>query len=133
MRVALAAGEVDADAIQPEDLRRYSEHVAGLDLEMFLRMLHAIGEQTAEDMLGTIGVPTLVLAGEHDTFTPTYLAERMAAAIPGSELTIYPGATHVVPIERREAVRDRLRDFVHQRVLPELEETPRRAKNTLAP
>ena len=120
VRVALAAGEVDASAIQPEDLRRYSEHVAGLDLEMFLRMLHAVGEQTAEDMLESVDVPTLVLAGEQDTFTPTYLAERMAAAIPNSELTIYPGATHVVPVERREAVRERIHRFVEQGVLPRL-------------
>jgi len=121
VRVALATGEVDAAAIQPEDLKRYSEHVAGLDLEMFLRMLHAVGEQTAEDMLGTIEVPTLVLAGEQDTFTPTYLAERMAAAIPNSELTIYPGATHVVPIERRDAVRERIHRFVDERVYPHLD------------
>ncbi len=116
MRVALATGEVDASAIQPEDIVRYSEHVAGLDLAMFLRMLHAIGEQTAEDMLESIEVPTLVLAGEQDTFTPTYLAEKMAAAIPDSELTIFPGATHVVPIERRDEVRERVLTFIRERV-----------------
>lgn len=120
VRIALAAGEVDASAIQPEDLRRYSEHVAGLDLEMFLRMLHAIGEQTAEDVLSTVAVPALVLAGEQDTFTPTYLAERMASDIPTSELTIYPGATHVVPVERRKAVRERIEQFVEQSVMPQL-------------
>ncbi|MCA9619568.1 MAG: alpha/beta hydrolase [Myxococcales bacterium] len=116
MRVALATGEVDASAIHPEDLLRYSEHVAGLDLLMFLRMLHAVGEQTADDMLGEIAVPTLILAGENDTFTPPYLAEKMAASIAGSELTIYPGATHVVPVERREEVRQRLEAFFATRL-----------------
>ena len=33
---------------------------------MFLHMLRAVGEQTSEDMLGDIEVPTLVLAGELD-------------------------------------------------------------------
>ena len=117
MRVALATGEVDASAIHPEDLLLYSEHVAGLDLLMFLRMLHTVGEETAEDMLGDIAVPALIIAGEHDTFTPPYLAEKMASAIPDCELTIYPGATHVVPVERRDEVRDRLEEFFASRLV----------------
>jgi pimeloyl-ACP methyl ester carboxylesterase len=115
-RIALATGEVDAEAIHPEDLMAYSEHVANLDLLMFLRMLQAVGEQTAEDMLGTIDVPVLIIAGELDTFTPPHLAEQMAASIPNSELMMVPGATHVVPIERREEIRDRIIEFVRDRV-----------------
>jgi pimeloyl-ACP methyl ester carboxylesterase len=121
-RIALAMGEVDRAAIEPEDIVRYSEHVANLDLPMFLRMLQTIGDDTAEDMLGTIQVPVLVIAGELDTFTPTRLAEQLAAGIPESELVIESGATHVVPIERRERVRDHIHDFVRRRVLPRLEQ-----------
>jgi pimeloyl-ACP methyl ester carboxylesterase len=80
-------------------------------------MLQAVGEQTAEDMLGTIDVPVLIIAGELDTFTPPHLAEQMAASIPNSELMMVPGATHVVPIERREAIRDRIIEFVRDRVM----------------
>lgn len=119
-RIALATGEVDASAIRAEDLVAYSEHVANLDLLMFLRMLHATGEQTAEDMLSSIAVPVLVIAGQLDTFTPHHLAEAMAARIPASELTVIAGATHVVPIERRDEVRDRIMAFVEQRVMPAL-------------
>jgi pimeloyl-ACP methyl ester carboxylesterase len=119
-RIALATGEVDAAAIQPEDIVRYSEHVTSLDLLMFLRMLHAVGEQTAEDMLSTVAVPVLVVAGELDTFTPHHLSEQMAAALPHSELGIAAGATHVVPIERREWTRDLVISFAARRILPEL-------------
>jgi pimeloyl-ACP methyl ester carboxylesterase len=119
-RIALAMGEVDAAAIQPEDIVRYSEHVANLDLPMFLRMLQSLGNESAEDMLGSIAVPVLVIAGELDTFTPSRLSEQLAAGIPDSELIIEPGATHVVPIERRERVRDHIHDFVNRRVLPRL-------------
>jgi pimeloyl-ACP methyl ester carboxylesterase len=116
-RLALAAGEVDRSTIEPEDLVRYSEHVAGLDLLMFLRMLHACGEASAEDMLAEVSVPTLVIAGASDSFTPPRLAEAMAAQLPDSELLMVPGATHVVPIERREEVRERIFAFVRERVL----------------
>lgn len=119
-RVALALGEVDG-VVEPEDIVRYSEHVAAIDLEMFLRMLFAVGEHTAVDMLSTIAVPTLVLAGEVDSFTPTHLAEEMAAAIPESELVVLSGATHVAPIERRIEVRERIASFIRGRVNPRLE------------
>jgi pimeloyl-ACP methyl ester carboxylesterase len=87
---------------------------------MFLRMLYAVGEQTAEDMLATVKVPVLVVAGELDTFTPHHLSEQMAAALPHSELGIAAGATHVVPIERREWTRDLIISFAARRILPEL-------------
>lgn len=114
-RVALALGEVDP-GVSPEDIRRYSEHAANIDLLMYMRMLQAVGEQTAEDMLGSIEVPVLVIAGEMDSFTPVHLAEEMAAAIPDCELVIFPGATHVVPVERRDEVRERILSFVRERV-----------------
>jgi pimeloyl-ACP methyl ester carboxylesterase len=116
-RIALATGEVDAGAIDPHALEAYTEHVANLDVGMFLRMLQAIGEQSAEDMLSSVAVPTLVIAGELDTFTPPHLAERMAASIPHCELALVRGATHVVPIERRDEIRERIATFVRSRVL----------------
>jgi pimeloyl-ACP methyl ester carboxylesterase len=109
-RVALASGEVDA-GVAPGDLQPYMEHAANIDLPMFLRMLAAVGDVTAEDMLGSIDVPVLVIAGELDTFTPPHLAEKMAAAIPRGELMLVRGGTHVVPLEKREAVRERVRAF----------------------
>jgi pimeloyl-ACP methyl ester carboxylesterase len=117
-RIALATGEVDGAAIQPADLLAYTEHVANLDLLMFLRMLQAVGEETAEDMLSTVQVPVLIIAGELDTFTPPHLAQKMAASLPHSELMLVEAATHVVPIERRRQVGDRIRTFVNERVMP---------------
>jgi hypothetical protein len=39
----------------------------------------------------------------------------MAARIPDSELMIVPGATHVVPIERRAMTRERIANFIETR------------------
>lgn len=114
-KVALASGEVDA-GVNPDDLLPYMEHVTSLDVGLFLRMLSAVGEVTAEDVLPTIRVPALIVAGTLDSFTPPHLAERMAAAIPDAELMLVEGGTHVVPIERREAVRERVLDFLARKV-----------------
>jgi pimeloyl-ACP methyl ester carboxylesterase len=121
VRIAMATGEVDANAIEPDDILRYSEHVANLDLPMFLKMLQSIGEETAEDMLSTIRVPTLVVAGELDSFTPVSLAEKMAAQIANCDLIVERGATHVVPIERRDAIRGHVVKFMRQRVFPRVD------------
>ncbi len=114
-RIALASGEVDA-GVRPEDLLPYMEHVASLDLGLFLRMLSAVGDVTAEDMLATLDVPTLVVAGTLDTFTPPARAEAMAAAMPRAELMMIEGGTHSVPIERREAVQARITEFLRTKV-----------------
>ncbi len=46
------------------------------------------------------GIPTHVLAGEKDRLTPPSHARRLAAAVPGSELTVAAGAGHMLPLER---------------------------------
>jgi pimeloyl-ACP methyl ester carboxylesterase len=114
-RVALATGEVDA-VVDPEDLMKYSDHVANLDLLMFLRMLRAMGDESAAEMLGSVTAPVLVIAGEQDSFTPAHLAEEMARALPHGELMMCPGATHVAPIERRDDVRDRIEAFAREHI-----------------
>ena len=41
-----------------------------------------------------IRVPTLVLGGEEDRFTPPWMAQEVAAGIPGAQWHLYPGAGH---------------------------------------
>ena len=57
--------------------------------------------------LGVLGqVPVLVLTGDHDRLVPPALSDEIAAAIPGAELIVVPGAGHVVIMERPELVND---------------------------
>jgi len=84
--------------------------------DTFVRMLRAAGEHTAEDLLPQIRVPTLIVAGEKDTFTPAHLARTMQKAIPGAELLMVPGGSHVVPIEQHKLVSERIVQFLKERV-----------------
>jgi len=54
--------------------------------------------------LPTISVPTLVLVGDSDTFTPPDRAEEMVAAIPGARLVVVPECGHASTIEQPDAV-----------------------------
>lgn len=117
-RIARLSGEVDSLAIREEDFRWYVEHVAAMEPKTFLAMLRLAGEHTAFDLLGTIAVPTIVIAAERDTFTPAALARHMAEAIPGGELFELRGASHAAPVEQPVAVELRVDKFLEERVMP---------------
>ncbi len=117
MKIALKSGEIDAERIHAEDFLPYLAHMTHVDFPLFLRMLRAAGEHTAGDLLPQIEVPVLVVAGERDTFTPSFLAQAMAEAIPKGELLMVPHGTHVTPIERPDLVDPRVIQFLNERVL----------------
>jgi len=113
-RAALLAGDVDPDHVRREDMLPYLKHMTHVDFPMFLRMLRAAGEHTAEDYLAKVDVPVLVVAGEKDTFTPASLSESMAEQIPGAELLMVKGGSHVAPIEQPELVGGKIREFIER-------------------
>ena len=82
----------------------------------FLDMLRAAGEHSAEDLLSLVDVPTLVVAGDRDSFTPSEVSRAMAEAIPNSEFVLLKGGSHLGPLERREEVRLAIFDFLDRRV-----------------
>ncbi len=114
LKVAMMAKEIDPSRINPEDMLPYLRHMTHVDFPMFLRMLKAAGDHTASDMLSQVKVPTLVIAGERDTFTPAFLAESMSQAIAGSDLLIVTPGSHVAPIEQPELVRDTIVNFLNK-------------------
>ncbi|MCL7367150.1 bifunctional 3-oxoadipate enol-lactonase/4-carboxymuconolactone decarboxylase PcaDC [Streptomyces ardesiacus] len=61
------------------------------------------------DRVGEISVPTLLIAGREDPATPPAHLRELADAVPGATLTEIPGASHLAPAERPEAVLTALR------------------------
>jgi pimeloyl-ACP methyl ester carboxylesterase len=114
LKAALLARDVDPDKVQREDILPYLKHMTHVDFPMFLKMLRAAGDHSAEEWLAEIKVPVLVVAGERDTFTPPSLSSFMAELIPGAELLMVPGGTHVAPIEQPELVGERIRALVER-------------------
>lgn len=105
-------GEVDALRMQTEDMIPYFEHIARMDPALFFRMLAAAGAHSAEDLLPSIRVPTLVIAAERDSFTPVRYAEQMARQIPGATLVRLEGASHAAPLEQRDEVAQAVQRFL---------------------
>ncbi|MFC8270965.1 3-oxoadipate enol-lactonase [Streptomyces sp. NPDC057271] len=61
------------------------------------------------DRLSSITAPTLLVAGREDPATPPAHLREIADAVPGATLTEIPGASHLAPAERPEAVLAALR------------------------
>ena len=104
--------EVNGQLVQREDFKPYFDHLSGMDPRLFFSMLLHAGSHSAFDHLPDVKVPTLVIAGTHDKFTPFRLSAEMHDRIPGSEMLVVPGGTHVAPIEQPELIGLRLERFL---------------------
>lgn len=109
-RLGLAARTLDESIFQ-----RLAGSFAELDMKTYMRILERLGEHDASRYLEEIDVPTLIIAGDRDLFTPRSAAERMARRIPGAELLVVPGGTHYVAIEYPELVNLRIEKFYRER------------------
>ncbi|KUL78246.1 MULTISPECIES: 3-oxoadipate enol-lactonase [unclassified Streptomyces] len=61
------------------------------------------------DQLDRVCLPTLLVAGRQDPATPPAHLREIADAVPGAALVEIPGASHLAPAERPEAVLTALR------------------------
>jgi pimeloyl-ACP methyl ester carboxylesterase len=104
--------EVNGRLVRRDDFAPYFRHLASMDPQLFLGMLRHASEHSAWDHLPHVKVPTLIVAGTADTFTPFWLSEEMQSRIPGAELLAVPGGTHVAPIEHPELITLRLEKFL---------------------
>ncbi|MEO7729492.1 MAG: alpha/beta hydrolase [Kofleriaceae bacterium] len=111
------SGGARRDACPDEVLAGLFGHVATLDPALIGNLVAAYLEHSAEDMLPTIRVPTLIIAGDRDQLTPVATAERMQRAIPGSELVVFPGHTHLVQVETPDAVHATIEAFLARHAL----------------
>jgi len=110
--LAYLSGGAHRGACPTEVLEGLFAHVAELDPELIGNIVGAYLEHSAEDVLSTIRVPTLIIAGDRDQLTPVATAQRMQRAIPGSSLVVFPGHTHLVQVEQPREVHAAIDDFL---------------------
>ena len=77
----------------------------------FRLMALSSAEADTREVLGTIGVPTLVLWGGDDSRSPLRVAEQLQPAIPRAELAVIPNAGHLSNMEQPGAFNAHVRRF----------------------
>ena len=112
------SGLVHPDLARKEDVDPYLEHMARLDPRVFLEFVRAAQAHDAGPLLSDIDVPTLVVAGERDLFTPRHLSVEMAGRIPRAELLEIPCGSHAALIEQPELINLRMEKFIRENVTP---------------
>lgn len=109
-------GIVDTYFAPRTDIQSYTDHLGHMDPDVFLGMVAQMGEHDLTEHLPTIQVPTLVLGGENDLFTPAHRSRRMAELIPGAELLVLANASHAAIVEHPETIALRIERFLAERV-----------------
>ncbi len=81
--------------------------------------LPAIAGFDRREALAAIGVPTLMLAAEHDRTAPADVMQRMAARVPGAEYVCLPAAGHIANVEAPDAFNHAVVAFLRRHFLPD--------------
>lgn len=115
-QAARLMGEVHRGRMRREDLIPYLEQMVKVDFSLFTRMLAKVDQHTAEAFLPHVTVPTLILVGERDTFTPPAVGYAMADKIPGAEILVLPEGSHAALLEHPDLVNDRIEQFLRTRL-----------------
>jgi pimeloyl-ACP methyl ester carboxylesterase len=95
-------------------MQPFYDHQTVVDVPTGLRLALAAIEHSARDVLPTIAVPVLVVAGGKDTFTPAKLSRVMRDEIPDVDFLEVPEGTHTTLLEAPELVNPRVLAFLER-------------------
>jgi len=89
--------------------------IARASLSLFEAQIEALlARPDRRELLPTIRVPTLVLCGNEDTWSPLARHEEMAAMIAGSSLVGVPDCGHMSTMERPAAITTALMEWMQR-------------------
>lgn len=97
-----------------EEYFRYRERL-GMTAESYQAQLAAGIGHDAEARLSGLRMPVLIVHGDQDLVVPPGNAELLKKGIPHAQLKLLPGAGHILPVERPEAIADLLATFASGR------------------
>jgi 3-oxoadipate enol-lactonase len=95
-----------------ELMRDRREAFLKTDPAVFQAACGALAELDLRPELGKVGIPVLVLVGEHDEATPPPMSRELAAGLPNARLAIIPGCAHVPQLQSPEIFLSAIGDFL---------------------
>ena len=114
--VASKLSLVDPLYASREDMTPYMEHLATLDLRLFIESVIQTDKHNAWPTLSTLDCPLLVIAAENDKFTPMWCSRKIVEDSPQAELLVLADASHAALIEQPETINHRVERFLRERV-----------------
>ena len=96
----------------PELMRDRREAFLRSDPEVIQAACLALAALDLRPELGKVGVPVLVLVGEHDEATPPPMSRELAALLPDARLKVIAGCAHVPQLQSPQVFLDAIGDFM---------------------
>lgn len=109
--IARAVGGTSA-TVPRHVMASYYTHVAERDVGVLMAMMRAMQDHDASDVVPSLAVPLLVLAGDADRLTPLPVMTRLALSAPDGEVAVCHGGTHTLPAEQPQWVAAHLRSLL---------------------
>jgi pimeloyl-ACP methyl ester carboxylesterase len=100
----------------PEDMAGYLRHFGEVDPMVALKIAQGMHRFDSRAWVHEVDVPSLVVVGSDDTFSPPQIGEQLLSAMPDVELVTVRGGTHAALIEYPYEVHDAVADFLHRRL-----------------
>ncbi len=83
-----------------------------VDPQTFHNACAALSTLDLRSQIGAIGVPVLVLVGEHDEATPPAMSRELAAGLPHAQLQVLSGCAHVPQLQDPELFLSAIKPFI---------------------
>jgi 3-oxoadipate enol-lactonase len=84
------------------------------DLDCYAATCIMLGDADLRHYLPSLRMPVAVIVADEDYATPVTMSQQLHQAIPGSTLTILPGARHLTPIECPDQIAAQLLTLFHR-------------------
>jgi pimeloyl-ACP methyl ester carboxylesterase len=98
----------------PAVTQHIGEMLLNSDQQGYIAACLALRAADLRPQLFRIQASALILGGELDESTPPAQAQELHAALPGSQLYIFPATAHLSNVEHPEEFSQRLRAFLQQ-------------------
>lgn len=100
--------EINPTMDTSDEMKLYFEYIAKMNWKAGFRALASMGRFDGSDVLDEIDVPTLLITGTKDKWTPRRIADEMRERIKGAEFALVPGGSHATPAENPEMINYRV-------------------------
>lgn len=98
---------------QPLILEELRQTIAGTDPQGIAAASLGMAERPdSTELLSSLDIPTLLIAGEDDGISPPAEMQGIADALPQGRLVVVPAAGHMAPLEKPEPVNAAISEFL---------------------
>lgn len=111
-QVAALAGGFNIRLTHFKDIEMYGRGVSRLELLYFFELFSQLLQFDGMSVLPNIHVPTLIIAGDQDSLTPTSFQREMHDLIRGSEFLLIPYGSHCCQLDFPEYVNLKMASFL---------------------